>query len=53
MGMRQREEEGKLPGHSLQIRFMAKQNRIHVQDNNNQMEETRGVYKVFYICDVI
>lgn len=45
--------EENLPGYYLQISFMTEKNRIHVQDNNNQMEETLRVYKVFYICDVI
>jgi hypothetical protein len=32
---------------------MTKENRIRVQDNSNQMEESLRVYKVFYVCDVI
>ena len=53
ISVRQRNQKEKQPGYSLQISFMMEQNRIHFQDNNNPMEESLRVYKVFYICDGI
>lgn len=53
ISVRQRNQKEKQPGYSLQISFMMEQNRIHFQDNYNQMEESLRVYKVFYIYDGI
>lgn len=52
-GHSQGNRRAKVPGHSLQRSAMTKQKRIHVRDSNNQVKESRRVYRVFHVCDVI